>query len=419
MDDFITKLLDLPHTRVLSYKITDEAVYIYLESTETKIPCSKCGKETQPKGLGQEVKLRHLPILGKPCYLLLKPKRGLCKNCADGPTTNQRLSWYKYKSRYTNAYEDHILLSLINSTVSDVALKENLGPDAVDGILQRRIEGQVNWKHFKKLGLLGMDEISLRKGYQDFMTLITSRIDGKTRILAVIKGREKAKIKLFLSSIPTRLKRTIAGVCCDMYEGYVNAAKEVFKEKVPVIVDRFHVAKLYRKSLVGLRKAELARLRSELTKENYKLLKSAIALLRKNKEYVTKGERKTLEPLFRYSPALKVAYKLCCQLTGIYNSQIGKRKAHKRISHWIEKVEASELHCFNTFIGTLKKFKIEIVAYFKGRSTSGFVEGFNNKVKVLKRRCYGIYNENSLFRRLFLDCTGYDTFLTPQGLQAI
>ena len=60
----------------------------------------------------------------------------------------------------------------------------------------------------------------------------------------------------------------------------------------------------------------------------------------------------------------------------------------------------------------------EIIAYFKGRNTSGFVEGFNNKVKVLKRRCYGIFDENSLFRRLFLDCTGYEIFLTQQGLTA-
>jgi len=120
--------------------------------------------------------------------------------------------------------------------------------------------------------------------------------------------------------------------------------------------------------------------------------------------------------LFRYSPVLKAGHKLCCQLTGIFNSHIGKKKANKKINEWIVKVEASELVCFNSFVTTLKKFKKEIVAYFKGRNTSGFVEGFNNKVKVLKRRCYGIFYENSLFRRLFLDCSGYDTFLYQQRL---
>ena len=133
---------------------------------------------------------------------------------------------------------------------------------------------------------------------------------------------------------------------------------------------------------------------------------------------MTKEERKILELLFRHSPALNVAHKLCCQLTGIYNSHIGKRKANNKINAWIVRVEASGLSCFNRFIGTLNKFRNEIIAYFKGRNTSGFVEGFNNKVKVLKRRCYGIIDENSLFRRLFLDCSGYDTFLCTQGIQA-
>ena len=111
MDDFVTELLNIPDTNVLSYKITEENVYIYIESAEAKIPCRQCGRETKSKGLGQEVKLRHLSILGRPCYLIIKPKRGICEYCDDKPTTNQRLDWYEYKSRYTKAYETNVLLS--------------------------------------------------------------------------------------------------------------------------------------------------------------------------------------------------------------------------------------------------------------------------------------------------------------------
>jgi len=143
MDDFITKLLDLPNTNVLSYKITNDAVYIYIESTEAMVPCRECGRATKSKGLGQEVKLRHLPILGRPCYLIIKPKRGFCEYCDDTPTTNQRLDWYEYKSRYTTAYEGQVLFSLVNSTVTDVSIKEGIGSDAVDGILKRRIDKKV------------------------------------------------------------------------------------------------------------------------------------------------------------------------------------------------------------------------------------------------------------------------------------
>jgi transposase len=61
-------------------------------------------------------------------------------------------------------------------------------------------------------------------------------------------------------------------------------------------------------------------------------------------------------------------------------------------------------------IKTLKKWKNEIANYFVNRNTSAFVEGLNNKIKVLKRRCYGIYNLKHFFQRLFLDLSGYELY---------
>ena len=52
----------------------------------------------------------------------------------------------------------------------------------------------------------------------------------------------------------------------------------------------------------------------------------------------------------------------------------------------------------------------EITNYFVDRNNSGFVEGLNNKIKVLKRRCYGIFNLRHLFQRIYLDMEGYRRF---------
>ena len=99
-------------------------------------------------------------------------------------------------------------------------------------------------------------------------------MDGKTTILAVLKGREKEIVKEFLSIIPKRLKKTVKVLCSDMYEGYTNAAAEVFGKEVMIIVDRFNVAKLYWNELDGLRKKEMKRLKKELVEEEYKSLKA-------------------------------------------------------------------------------------------------------------------------------------------------
>jgi transposase len=411
----IIAALDLPGVEIDKIKRGAHGEFlIYTKSTDKDVNCHRCGKKTKPYGSGRELTIKHLPILGEATHIIIKPPRGICPHCDKNPTTSKRYDWHDEKGRYTKAYEKHVMLSLVNSTISDVSVKEVLSYHIIQSIIDRNIESKTNWNKIKKITLLGIDEISLKKGYQDFVTIITSRNDEKTQILGVIKGKEKAAVKGFLAKIPVRLKKTVVGVCCDMCDAYCNAAAEVFGKDIPIIVDRFHVARLYRKSLVALRKKELVRLRKELSEEQYQSLKSAIAILRRNKEFVTSEEKKTLKRLFKYSPTLKVAHKLCCKLTGIYNSKIGIRSANKKINAWIQLVEESGLTCFNNFVKTLKKWKAQIINYFRRRETSGFVEGFNNKVKVLKRRCYGIFDIKHLFQRLFLDTAGYDLFLKKQ-----
>jgi hypothetical protein len=50
------------------------------------------------------------------------------------------------------------------------------------------------------------------------------------------------------------------------------------------------------------------------------------------------------------------------------------------------------------------------VEYFVDRLSSGFVEGLDNKIKTIKRRCYGITRIVTLFQRLYLDLEGYRRF---------
>ena len=85
---------------------------------------------------------------------------------------------------------------------------------------------------------------------------------------------EGVPLEAFLQSIPAVLKRSIKNYCCDMNEGYVNAGLSSL-QKAKIIIDRFHVSKLYRKTLVELRKRELERLREKLSLEKYQSLKPA------------------------------------------------------------------------------------------------------------------------------------------------
>jgi len=411
-DPVFATLLNLPGITIVRVAIDEQGdCLIKAESTEEGTPCRVCGRAIHtPYGHGRELKIRHVPIFARKTYIVIRPPRYQCLDCEGKPTTTQQCSWHAPRSSQTKAYDAYILLSLVNSTVKDVSRKEDVGYEAVMGTIERYISTEVHWKEIKRLFVIGIDEIALKKGHKDFVTIVTMRVGRNTRILAVRKDRKKDTVKKFLLSIPKKLRKTITAVCSDMYDGFINAAKEVLGKKVKIIIDRFHVAKLYRKSLDTLRKSEMKRLKNILSKGKYTKLKHVMWILRKDNNSLTDEEVETLQFLFIHSPLLELAYKLSKELTDIFNENLQKSRARRKIHSWINRVKKSKLGCFKTFLSTLDARMEEILNYFIHRQTSGFVEGLNNKIKVIKRRCYGILHPDHLFQRIQIDLSGYALF---------
>ncbi len=405
----LTINLSLENFKITETKETASKIFIYGETTETAVHCHACDKLTdQFHGYDEERCVEHLPILEKSVYVFYKPKRYICKQCdPEGTTTTATPTWHSAKSGFTGKYECRLILDLVGSTISDVAIKNNLTEKQIQGIVDRHISGEVDWSAFQTLGVLGLDDISIKKGYKDYISVITSRINGETRLLALIKGRKKKTIKEFFKSIPVKLRKTITAVCVDMYSGYINAAKEVFKQTVTIIVDRYHVAKLYRASVDKFRQHTLKELKQNLPAKEYDKIKHVTHILRRGNECLSKEDKEKLEVVFSNSHELSEAYRFTLELTHIFNTHQTSEEALDKFKQWILSVRKAKLTCFNKFISTLRKFKHEIANYFIERQTSGFVEGLNNKIKVLKRRCYGIYNLKHMFQRLHLDISGY------------
>jgi len=408
----VTIPLDIPEVQVLKSEINKAGeLIISIESTKETAVCQRCGKVIRKlHGHDDWVKLRYLPVFGRTTYLRYRPKRYRCENCDGHPTTSQLLDWHEPNSPNAFAYEQHILLQLVNTTIEDVAVKEGLSYDSVLGILERQISDKVDWSQYVTLDRLGLDEIALRKGRRDFVVIVTSRLkNGRIIILAVLADRQKDTVVEFLRSIPERLKKTIECACCDMYEGYTEAIREELSQ-VRLVIDRFHVTRAYRDGLEHVRKSALKRLKNELPEHEYKALKGSMWALRKERQDLTPEEHKTLNRLFRLSPDLKTAYDFQNRLTSIFEEHISVKTAKIKIQKWIVAVAKSGLRCFDNFINTLGRWWNEILNYFVARETSGFVEGFINKIKVLKRRCYGITNLAHLFQRIYLDLEGYRLF---------
>jgi transposase len=404
--------LDIPDVRVLQTELTKaRELILTVESTLSSTTCRRCGRTiTERHGLDEPRLLRHLPILGRVVYLRIRPKRFRCPFCDDHPTTTQQLDWYDPKALHTRAYERHLIVQLINSTLTDVTEKEDVSYDALLGILDRWIAKAVDWDALPALTTLGIDEIALLKGHRDFVAIISAQTaSGELHLLAVLPDRLKATVGDWLHTIPAAIRAQITTVCTDIWEGYISAVEEVLPQAT-LVLDRFHVARHYRAGVDELRLSELRRLKQELPKAAQEALKHTLWPFRKREADLDVEEQARLSGLFVHSPMLKQAYRLREQLTRIFDTARSKKDGLRRIGYWRARVAKSGLTCFDGFLKLLDTWQNLIANYFINRQNSGFVEGLNNKLKVLKRRCYGLRNIVYLFQRLTLDLEGYRRF---------
>lgn len=404
--------LNLPDVRIVEVCKTDKKDWlIKVESTLNQANCHKCGEPTTEfHGLGELVRLRHVPLFEVPVYIAIRPKRYRCPRCEGHPTTSQEMSWYVRRSPNTKAYEEWLLRLLVNSSVTDVASKLSISQDVVIGVIDRWIETSVDWEEFESIEVIGIDQIALKRGHRNFVALVTTVIAGRVEILAVLQDRTKETVGEFLSSIPSQLQTTIKVVCTDMYLGYVNAARQQLPN-AKIVIDRFHVAKTYRDCADAVRKQETRRLKQELSESEYEEIKGLMWTFRQRPENVSAPEKDKLGKLFDYSPKLQKAYQLPEELTAIFDGNYTKVGAKNAIQAWKKRVLAQGMKAFQNFLTMLDNWLDEIANYFLDGQTSGFVEGFNNRVKVLKRPCYGIFNIQHIFQRLTLDVKGYERYI--------
>ena len=133
MKNSISIDLGLSDIEIKEFSVDEKGNYhIKICSTKKTGKCHCCGEEIDKfHSEDREMKIRHLPILGKACYLYIRLPRYECLKCNKNPKTTQQLEWRNYNSSNTKDYENHILTLLVNSTINDVMRKENISEGVI------------------------------------------------------------------------------------------------------------------------------------------------------------------------------------------------------------------------------------------------------------------------------------------------
>ena len=210
------------------------------------------------------------------------------------------------------------------------------------------------------------------------------------RVIDVLESRDKATVVAWLTANKPGLLSQLHEVTCDMWDGYAEAAREVFGTAVRVTVDRFHVMKNFQDRLTECRR----QLQNQLPADQRKELKGTRWLWVTNPENLTPEQRAELEKHKRRFPELAALHDHRERLRQIFEDRglTDPAKATERLRAWADRGRSLGLTALAKFNKTLENWMTGIANYFVNRSSNGRTEGFNRGLRAVLWRACGMTN---------------------------
>jgi transposase len=273
----------------------------------------------------------------------------------------------------------------------------------------------------KNLGShLSLDETAFSNG--DLYTILTNKkAKGKKgALVAMVKGTKAEVVIKILDKIPLKQRKKVKEVTLDMAGNMGLIVKQSFPIAT-LVIDRFHVQKLaldalqeirikHRWEALDIENNAIENAKNKSLKHTPKLLpngdtlKQLLArsryLLYKSSNKWTDNQSKRAEILFQQYPDLEKAYKLCQNLSWIFNNTKDKTSALIRLAKWDEKVRQAAFKSFNTIARTIAIHYKNILNYFDNRSTNASAESFNAKIKAFRAQFRGVRNVDFFLYRM-------------------
>lgn len=374
----LEKLLNLPGSTVIGYQLIEGYICLHLKLLSQGMNCSHCQRYTEQLHQTTFLLVRDLPTFGQPVYLKVPRRRFYCRRCQRYVT--EKLEFIGWRRVYTRRYEQHIYQRVIHSTVEQISREEELSAEEIQGIFQQ-VSKQLKKKDWSQVERLSMDEISKRKGYRNFITLVSNVDTGN--LLEVIDSHKQEEIIEVLKQQPLEVRMQVREVSVDMWAGFAKVIAEVFP-KAAVVFDRFHVMKLVNEALNKLRKQVGVN------------VKGSRFLLLKNFADLTEIEREQIRPILNLSTSLRIAYELKEEFREIYETSRTVKSGLNRMKKWLAQAQVF----YPKAAQTIRNHLEGICNYFISRTTSGVMEGINNKAKLIMRQGYGFADFDNFRERL-------------------
>lgn len=392
----LTELLGLKDFQVIGYEIyePEHQLILLCEVAHQVAICPDC---QQPSTAIHEYKpqlVRDVSAFGFECYLDYVRRRFKCHHCKK-PFTEPLAT--VSLGRYTVRYEHYIFEQYRQAPIAEIAYQEKLGYKAAQGLFYRQAEARVGQFKPQPVRRLGVDEISLKKGHQQFM-LVLSDLDQHC-VIATLPDRQMERLEAWFEDLTETERQAIVEVSMEMWSPY-RSAVERHLPQAEIVADRFHVAQNLNRAVTKARR-DIQRQAPEAVKD---CLKGARWVLVKNQANLSEKEQAKLALLYETSAELKQLHQLKEAFRAIFETDHKRDQAALALADWMEKVRTAGLKALDTFLKTLDNWGQQILNYFNQRTSQGFVEGMNNRIKLIMRRGFGYRNFDRFSLRILIEC---------------
>lgn len=393
----IESILNLPGMTVLSCQdIESLGLIIEIEAAVRYCTCPSCGQVSRSIHQNHWRIVQDLPWSTSPVLLKINRRQFKCKNCQK--VFSEELDFVDKQRGYTKRFAVNIVKQVLDSNIHSVAERNDLSDEQVAAMLSAQASSILSID-FTQLKRLGIDEIALVKGQGNYIAVL---VDLDThRPIEIVKSRRMSELREVLEKWGSEVLEKITEVSIDLWSPYKSLVEELMPS-ADVTVDRFHVMKQINDELDATRKtqkkeAELLDNQSEKERVLAGLTSSKYSLL-KNQDSLTDIQKEKLKSVQDVSPVLSKMHALKEEFRDIFETCQSWGEGVLKLLDWMH----NALSYFPKSIKTIVRWFGEIVGYFDQRTTSGVVEGINNKLKLIKRLGYGFRNFDNFRLRSLL-----------------
>jgi transposase len=237
----LTALLQLKapwHITRIDVDIPGEEVHVFVNHHHGRLPCPVCGQACLVEDHAGERLWRHLDMWQAKTWIHAEMPR---TNCPDHGILRVALPWSEPSSRFTLAFEDRCIATILACQTVDAASRLlRISWDEARGIMERAVKRGLGRREAELIDYLGVDEKAYRRGQAHYVTILTD-LEGR-RILEVTPNRTKASLVDALKCLDSKQIAGVQAVSMDMWAPYRNAVEEHFPVPRPDIVnDRYHI----------------------------------------------------------------------------------------------------------------------------------------------------------------------------------